>query len=229
MSLVQVSKSPTGLQNRFSPLWDYHEEGSKWGLALVGFPQLSLFSHETTADSATGHLFPLWWHEESPMESTNVIVPLWSDLQNHQTRERKLGMLVVGPLSLYYQHESPAGMTGRLFPVWSFQYEEATQESHTGVLGIPPLSLYYGYTSPTATENRLFPFFRHTSDRIKDESEFWFLWPLFDYKTAQGRTTESSLLWWLFEYRSPRRWSIGCLVIHPSPCTCVPCLRRKRL
>ncbi|MEI8015075.1 MAG: hypothetical protein WCH20_09580 [Nitrospira sp.] len=68
----------------------------------------------------------------------------------------------------------------------------------------PLTSQPYGHTSPTATENRLFPFFRYTSDRIKDESEFWFLWPLFDHKTAQGRTTEISSLWWLFEYRSPK-------------------------
>jgi len=204
LSLIAISKSPTSVQHRFSPLWEYHEGGNNWGLALIGFQQLSLFSHETTAGSTTDHLFPLWWHIKSPTESTNVIIPLWSDLENRETRERKLGVLGVGPLSLYYQHESPAGMTQRLFPVWSFQYEEATQEGRTGVLGIPPLSLYYRYTSPTTTENRLFPFFRYTSDRIKDESEFWFLWPLFDHKTVQGRTTETSFLWWLFEYRSPK-------------------------
>ena len=57
-------------------------------------------------------------------------------------------------------------------------------------------------------------FFRYTSDRIKDESEFWFLWPLFDHQTAQGRTTETSFLFWLFEYRSPKAnegeyWALG--------------------
>ena len=125
-----------------------------------------------------------------------------------------MGVLGIGPLSLYYQQQNPAGKTARIFPFWTYQYEEATQESRTGLLGVPPLSLYYGHTSPTATENRLFPFFRYTSDRIKDESEFWFLWPLFDHKTAQGRTTEISSLWWLFEYRSPKAdeweyWILG--------------------
>jgi hypothetical protein len=105
---------------------------------------------------------------------------------------------------MYYQRRSPAGMAKHLFPIWSYRYEEAIQESRTGLLGIPPVSLYYGRTSPTAIENRLFPLFRYTSDLVKDESEFWFLWPLFDYKTTQGRTTEASLLWWLFEYRSPK-------------------------
>jgi len=77
-----------------------------------------------------------------------------------------------------------------------------------------PTLLVLWCTSPTATENRLFPFFRYTSDRIKDESEFWFLWPLFDHKTAQGRTTETSFLFWLLEYRSPKAnegeyWALG--------------------
>lgn len=203
VSLIQISKSPTSVQNRFTPLWDYHGEGSNWGLSFVGIRRLSFFSHEATADSTTDHLFPLWWHADSPTESTNVLVPLWSASENHQTKERTMGVLGAGPLSLYYQRQSPTEMTKRLFPAWSYQYEEATQESRTGVFGVAPLSLYYERTSPAATENRLFPFFRYTSDRIKDESEFWFLWPLFDHKTAQGRTTETSLLWWLFEYRSP--------------------------
>lgn len=204
VSLLQISKSPTTVQNRFSPLWDYHGEGSNWGISFVGVRQLSLFSHEVTANNATDHLFPLWWHESSPTESMNLFIPLWSDIQNHQTQERTFGMLGVGLLSLYYQQQNPAGTTARIFPFWTRQYEEATQESRTGLLGVPPLSLYYGHTSPTATESRLFPFFRYTSDRIKDESEFWFLWPLFDHKTAQGRTTEISSLWWLFEYRSSK-------------------------
>jgi hypothetical protein len=163
VSLLQISKSPTTVQNRFSPLWDYHGEGSNWGISFIGVRQLSLFSHEVTANSATDHLFPLWWHESSPTESMNLFIPLWSDIQNHQTQERTFGVLGVGLLSLYYQQQNPAGTTARIFP-----------------------------------------FFRYTSDRIKDESEFWFLWPLFDHKTAQGRTTEISSLWWLFEYRSPK-------------------------
>jgi hypothetical protein len=214
VSLVEISKSPTNVRNRFSPLWDYHGEGSNWGLSFVGIRRLALFSHEETSDSSTDHLFPLWWHADSPTDRTNIVVPLWSTSEHRQTNERTMGILGAGPFSLYYQRQSPAGTTTRLFPAWSYQYEEAAQESRTGVLGIPPLSLYYGRTSPTATENRLFPFFRYTNDRIKDESEFWFLWPLFDHKTAQGRTTEASLLWWLFEYRSPRAdeweyWVLG--------------------
>jgi hypothetical protein len=105
-------------------------------------------------------------------------------------------------------------MKARLFPLWSREYQVQTQETHTGAIGIPPLSLYYGYSSPTVTENRLFPFFRYTRDQSKDESEFWFLWPLFDHKAIQGRTTETSFLWWLFDYRSPKKeeweyWVIG--------------------
>lgn len=214
LSLVEISKSPTSVQNRFSPLWNYYEEGSNWGLSLLGIRRLSLFAHEETADSTTDHLFPLWLRTESPTESRNLIFPLWSTSEDRQTQEQTMGVLGIGPLSLYYQRESPTGMTQRLLPIWNYQHEEATQESHTGVLGIPPLSLYYGHTSPTATENRLFPFFRYTSNRIKDESEFWFSWPLFDHKTVQGRTTETSLLWWLFEYRSPKAdeweyWVLG--------------------
>ncbi len=214
LSLVQISKSPTSVQNHFSPLWDYHGECSNWGLSFIGIRRLSLFSHEETSDSTTDHLFPLWWHADSPTDSTNIIVPLWSTSEHRQTKERTMGVLGAGPFSLYYQRQSPAGMTARVFPAWSYQYEEATQESRTGVLSIPPFSLYYGRTSPTAMENRLFPFFRYTSDRIKDESEFWFLWPLFDHKTAQGRTTETSFLFWLFEYRSPKAdeweyWVLG--------------------
>ena len=214
LSLIEINKSPTNVRNRFSPIWDYHGEGSNWGLSFVGVQRLALFSHEETGDSTADHFFPLWWHANSPTGSRNVIFPLWSTSENYQTEERTMGLLGAGPFSLYYQRQSPAGTTTRLFPAWSYQYEEATQESRTGVLGIPPLSLYYGRTSPTATENRLFPFFRYTNDRIKDESEFWFLWPLFDHKSAQGRTTEVSSLFWLFEYRSPKAdeweyWVLG--------------------
>ena len=214
VSLMQFGKSPTSAHNRFSPLWDYHAEGREWGLSFVGVRRLSLFSHEQTADSTTDHFFPFWWHTDSLTGSSNVLAPLWSSSENHQTKEQAMGVLGAGPFSLYYQKQSPTGMTARIFPAWSYQYDEATQEGRTGVFGVPPLSLYYGHTSPTATENRLFPFFRYTNDRIKDESEFWFLWPLFDHKTAQGRTTETSFLWWLFEYRSPKAeeweyWILG--------------------
>ncbi|MGA6828772.1 hypothetical protein ACO9S2_14325 [Nitrospira sp. NS4] len=214
LSLVQVSGGPASVRNRFSPLWDYHEEGGDWGLSFVGIRELSLFSHEETAGSTTDHFFPVWFRTESEAESRNLIFPLWSTAENRRSRERSTGLLGVGPVSLYYREQSPAGITTRLFPVWSDHYEEATQESRTGVLGVAPFSLYYGRTNPTAHENRLFPFFRYTNDRIKDESEFWFLWPLFDRKTAQGRTTETSCLWWLFEYRSPKEdeweyWILG--------------------
>lgn len=214
VSLAHFSGSPTGARNRFSPLWDYEREGSSWSLSFAGVRPLSLFSHEQTTTGTTDHLFPVWWHADSPTESRNVIIPLWSDFQNHQTRERRIGVLGAGPLSLYYQQWTPAGTRARLFPIWSHEYEENTQESRTGALGIHPLSLYYGYRSPTSTENRLFPFFRYTSDHVKDESEFWFLWPLFDHKSAQGRTTETSFLWWLFDYRSPKKdeweyWVLG--------------------
>jgi hypothetical protein len=196
------------------PLWDYEREGNHWGFSLFGVRDISWFAHDRTETGTTDHLFPFWWHADSPTESRNVIVPLWSDFRNHQTQERAIGVLGVGPLSLYYQQRTPAGMRARLFPIWSHEYEEKTQESRTGAIGIPPLSLYYGYTSPTATEKRLFPFFRYTSDHMKDESEFWFLWPLFDHKAAQGRTTETSFLWWLFDYRSPKEdeweyWVLG--------------------
>ena len=214
VSLMQIGKSPTSARNRFSPLWDYHADGNDWGLSFVGVRRLAFFSHEQTADSTTDHLFPLWWHADSPSGSSNVIVPLWSASEDHRTNEQTTGVLGAGPLSLYYQKRSPSGVSARIFPAWSYQYEEATQEGRTGVLGIPPLSLYYRRTSPAATENRLFPLFRSTNDLIRDESEFWFLWPLFDHKTAQGRTTETSSLWWLFEYRSPKAdeweyWVLG--------------------
>jgi len=204
LSLIQIGANQTSKHNRFTPLWDYHADGSNSRLSFVGVRRLSFFSHETTAETTTSHLFPLWWHDESPTSSSNVVVPLWSTSDNHQTQEHAMGLLGAGPFSLYYQKRSPSGMTARIFPAWSYQYDESTKESRTGVLGVPPLSLYYGRTSPTVTENRLFPLFRYTSDRVKDESEFWFLWPLFDHKRAQGRTTETSLLWWLFEYRSPK-------------------------
>ncbi|WP_455242711.1 hypothetical protein, partial [Petrachloros mirabilis] len=204
ISLIHIGASPTSKHNRFTPLWDYRADGSNSRLSFVGVRRLSFFSHETTAETTTSHLFPLWWHDESPTSSSNVVVPLWSTSDNHQTQEHAMGLLGAGPFSLYYQKRSPSGMTARIFPAWSYQYDESTKESRTGVLGVPPLSLYYGRTSPTVTENRLFPLFRYTSDRVKDESEFWFLWPLFDHKRAQGRTTETSLLWWLFEYRSPK-------------------------
>lgn len=35
VSLLQISKSQTTVQNRFSPLWDYHSEGSNWGPLLA--------------------------------------------------------------------------------------------------------------------------------------------------------------------------------------------------
>ena len=214
VSLIEFSKSSASAKNRFSPLWDYHGEGSDWGLSFLGIRQLSLFSHEKSADSTTDYLFPLWLRTESPTDSRHLIFPLWSTSENRQTLEQTLGVFGIGPLSLYYRQHSPSGMSARIFPVWSHQKEEATRESWTGALGVPPFSLYYGHTSPTATENRLFPFFRYTSDVAKDESEFWFLWPLFDHKTAQGRTTETSLLWWLFDYRSPKAneweyWVLG--------------------
>jgi hypothetical protein len=214
VSLMQFGRSPTSARNRFSPLWDYHAEGSDRGLSFVGIRRLSFFSHDESADGTTDHVFPLWWHADSPTESTNVIIPLWSTSENHRTKEHTMGIMGAGPFSLYYQRQSPDGRTKRLFPLWSYQYGEATQESHTGVFGIPPLSLYYGHSGPTSTENRLFPFFRYTSDLVKDESEFWFLWPLFDHKTAQGRTTETGLLWWLFKYQSPKAdeweyWVLG--------------------
>ena len=204
LSLAHVAVSQNGVSNRFSPLWDYEREGNDWGLSFIGIRRLSFFSHEVTADTTTDHLFPLWWHEDSPTESNNIILPLWSDLENRKTQERQLGVFGIGLVSLYYQQRSPTGMTARIFPAWSYQYEEATQESHTGVVGIPPMSLYYGHTTPTMTENRLFPFFRYTSDRVSNESEFWFLWPFFDHKMAQDRTTEISVLWGLFQYRSPK-------------------------
>lgn len=204
ISLMQFGKSPARARNRFSPLWDYHADGSHWRLSFVGVQRLAFFSHEQTADSTTDHLFPLWWHTDSPTGSSNVIVPLWSASEDHRTNERTTGVLGAGPFSLYYQKRNPSGMSARIFPAWSYHYEEATQESRTGILGIPPLSLYYGRTSPAGTEYRLFPLFRYTNDLLKDESEFWFLWPLFDHKMAQGRTTETSLLWWLFEYRSQK-------------------------
>lgn len=214
LSLIRIGGSPASTQNRFTPLWDYHTEGSEWGLSLLGIRQLSVFSHEKTAGSTTDHLFPLWFRTESQTELQNIFAPLWSTREDRQSQEQTLGLLGIGPLSLYYQQHSPAGRSARIFPAWSYQYEEATQESRTGVLGVPPISLYYGRTTPTATENRLFPLFRYTSDRVKDESELWFLWPLFDYKTAQGRTTETSFLWWLFQYRSAKAdeheyWVLG--------------------
>ena len=214
VSLIEVDRSSVGNRNRFSPLWDYGGEGQDWRLSFMGIRQVALFSHERTATGTTDHLFPLWWRKDSPSEAMNLIIPLWSEFTDHQTHEQARGVLGLGPLSLYYQQRTPTGMTARLFPVWSYQYDETTQESRTGALGLYPLSLYYGYRSPTTTENRLFPFFRYTSDRVKDESEFWFLWPLFDHKSVQGRTTESSLLWWLFEYRSPQAdeweyWVLG--------------------
>ncbi|WP_455379233.1 hypothetical protein [Petrachloros mirabilis] len=204
LSLIHIGGSPTTKYSRFTPLWDYRAGKSEKRLSLVGVRQLSLFFHEETGDSTTSHLMPLWWHEDSPTRSSNVVFPLWSTSENHGTKQRTFGLFGAGPLSMYYREQSPSGMTARVFPAWSYQYDESTQESRTGVLGVPPLSLYYGRTSPTVTENRLFPLFRYMSDRVKDESEFWFLWPLFDHKTAQGRTTETSLLWWLFEYRSPK-------------------------
>ena len=204
VSLAHFAASQSGVSNRFSPLWDYEREGNDWGLSFIGIRRLSFFSHEITADTTTDHLFPLWWHEDSPTESNNIILPLWSDLENRKTQERQLSVFGIGPVSLYYQQRSSTGMTARIFPAWSYQYEEATQESHTGVVGIPPMSLYYGHTTPTMTENRLFPFFRYTSDRVSNESEFWFLWPFFDHKMAQDRTTEISVLWGLFQYRSPK-------------------------
>jgi len=105
-------------------------------------------------------------------------------------------------------------MTARLFPLWGYQHDEATHESRTSALGVHPLAIYYGSSSPTAIENRLFPFFRYTSDLVKKESEFWFLWPLYNQKRAEGRTTEASVLWWLFDYRSPNAdeweyWVLG--------------------
>jgi hypothetical protein len=213
-SLARFSGHPRGIRNRFTPLWDYQQDGSDWEFSLVGIKRLAMFSHAVTGETTRDHLFPLWWHEDSPTGSTNMLVPLWSRREDRQTEERQLGVLGIGPWSLYYQQQAPSGMTARLFPAWSYQYEEATQESHTGVLGIPPLSLYYGHTTPTKTENRLFPFFGYTNDRITNESEFRFLWPLVDYKSAQGRTTEMSFLWWLFEYRSPKEdeweyWVLG--------------------
>ncbi|MDH5667076.1 MAG: hypothetical protein OEY86_03585 [Nitrospira sp.] len=214
LSMAYFSGSPTSARNRLFPFWDYEREGNNWGFSLVGIRHLSLFGHDRTETGATDHLFPFWWYADSPTESRNVIVPLWSDFRNHQTQERAIGVLGIAPLSLYYQQWTPTGMTARLFPLWSREYHEQTQETHTGAIGIPPLSLYYGYTSPTSTENRLFPFFRYMSDHSKDESEFWFLWPFFDYKTAQGRTTETSMLWWLFHYRSTTKdeweyWVLG--------------------
>jgi len=214
VSMAYFSGSPTTARNRLFPLWDYEREGNRWGVSLVGIRQVSWFAHERTEAETTDHLFPFWWYADSPTESRNVIVPLWSEFWNHQTRERAIGALGIGPLSFYYQRWTPDGMTARLFPIWSHEYDGHTQESRTGALGIHPLSLYYGYSSPTVTENRLFPFFRYMSDHGKAESEFWFLWPLFDDKTAQGRTTEISMLWWLFNYRSPTKdeweyWVLG--------------------
>lgn len=217
VSVAHFSGSPTAARNRFSPIWDYERERNTWALSFVGIRRLSLFSHEQTETGTTDHLFPVWWHADSPTESRNVIVPLWSEFQNHEAHERAIGVLGVGPLSLYYQQWSPAGMKARVFPFWSSEYQVQTQETHTGAIGIPPLSLYYGYSSPTSTENRLFPFFRYTRDRSKDESEFWFLWPLFDYKTAQGRTTETSFLWWLFSYRSPTEYEWEYWVVGQPP------------
>ncbi|CAE6759714.1 MAG: hypothetical protein H8K06_07695 [Nitrospira sp.] len=214
VSLIQIGKSDTGTRNRFSPLWDYGEEGQDWRLSFVGIRQASLFSHDRTATSTTSHLFPLWWRNDSPTEAMNLFVPLWSDITDHQTHQQARGILGLGPLSLYYQERTPSGVTARLFPLWGYQHDEATQEHRTSALGVYPISLYYGYRSPTATENRLFPFFRYTSDLVKNESAFWFLWPLYDQKTAEGRTTEASFLWWLFEYRSPKAdeweyWVLG--------------------
>lgn len=202
LSLIHIGGSPTNQYSRFTPLWDYRAGKSEKRLSLVGVGQLSFFFHEKTGDSTTSHLMPLWWHEDSPSRSSNLVLPLWSTSENHETRQQTFGLFGAGPLSMYYREQSPTGMTARIFPAWSYHYDEATQESQTGVLGVPPLSLYYGRTSPTVAENRLFPFFRYTSDRVKDESEFWFLWPLFDHKTAQGRITETSVLWGLFQYRS---------------------------
>ena len=124
---------------RFSPLWDYYTDGSGWGLSFVGVRRLALFSHEQTAVGTTDHLFPLWWHTDSPTGSSNILVPLWSASENYRPQEQAMGVLGAGPFSLYYQKQSPAGMTARVFPAWSYQYEVATQERHTGVLGVPKI------------------------------------------------------------------------------------------
>lgn len=214
VSLIEIANNTTDTRNRFSPLWDYGKEGQDWRLSFVGIRQAALFSHEHTATGMTSHLFPLWWHQDLPDESRDILVPFWSDLRHHFTQERELGAIGLGPLSLYYQKQTPTGMTARLFPLWSYQHDEATHESRTSALGVYPLALYSGSSSPTAIETRLFPFFRYTSDLVKKESEFWFLWPLYDQKRAEGRTTEASFLWWLFDYRSPNAdeweyWVLG--------------------
>jgi hypothetical protein len=203
LSLVEIEHNPTRSQNRFSPLWDYGEEDGRRRFSVAGIRQASLFSFEQTIDGSMSHLFPLWWQHESPEDSWNLLLPLWSNIWDRRTQDRQIGLLGMGPFSLYFQHRTSTEMTARVFPFWNYQHNEQTDESHTGLLGIAPFSLYYHYSSPTATESRLFPLYRYTGDRVKDESEFWFLWPLYDQKRAEGRTTELSSLWWLFEYRSP--------------------------
>jgi len=66
VSLIEIAKNTTDTRNRFSPLWDYGEEGQDWRLSFVGTRQAALFSHEHTATGMTSHLFPLWWHQDLP-------------------------------------------------------------------------------------------------------------------------------------------------------------------
>lgn len=181
ISLIHHTAGPEASRGAFFPLYDYRRQKEERTLSLLGVSSLAFYRHESTPTLTTDRFFPLYSYRY--------------DLEKE---ERSLNAL------LLFRYASGPGRTEqRFFPLYSYESDEAKGEKRWGLFGLAPISLYQHLTTSEKTSDRFFPLYHYTSDQTNGEGEFSLLWPLFNYKSRNGKTTEASFLWWLVNYERP--------------------------
>jgi hypothetical protein len=176
-SLYEHSRSPSSASDRLTPLYSYARDGRKGetNLWVLGAGGVSLYQHSRSSTGVSDRLFPFYSYG-----------------RDARTGERRLWAL------FYRSTDGPARAARGLFPFFSWEKDKARGELRAGALGWGPVSLYQHVRTKDGVDDRFVGLYHYQTDSVKKEGEASFLWPLVDYKTANGGS-EFSVLWWLVD------------------------------
>ncbi len=222
--------TPNSTRDLLFPIYDYQEESGRFSLSLLGVSKMALYQHESSSTRTHDRIpllyrythdkeadglrvsvlgappFSLYEHRSDPSGTHDRLFPLYSYNHHRMKQEHTLDVLFF----VKYQI-SPDRTKSRFFPFYSYEVKRIMEEGvskeierRIGVLGWAPFSLYQHHTTEKVVFDRFLPLYSYSFDRLEEKGEFSVLWPLFNQKKQNGRTTETSLLWWLFHYERPK-------------------------
>ena len=176
------TSTPRSTHDGFFPLYHYEQEKEGYqSISLLGISKYALYRHERQPTLITDQFFPLYRYRH--------------DLNAEKIR--------FNAMLLFHYKEDTTNRGHFLFPLYSYKNDMAKGEQRIGLLGFAPISLYQHLKTQEKTDDRLLFLYHYRSDAVLKETDFSLLWPLIHYKSQNGKVTETSVLWWLFNYGQP--------------------------